>query len=68
MVRRFVKERQLNYIHKQYGYRWAIFILAMLSILILIGCGEKKPKIFRVGILNGFRPFSDSQGLLPVRG
>jgi len=59
MAKHFVKKQQLHYLHNRYGYWWAIFILAVLFALLLSACGEKKPKVYRVGILNGFRPFSE---------
>jgi putative ABC transport system substrate-binding protein len=59
MAKQFVNKQPFNHMRSQYGYRWAIFIVAMLSTLLLIGCGEKKPRKYRVGILNGFKPFSE---------
>jgi ABC-type uncharacterized transport system substrate-binding protein len=37
----------------------ATLILIVVSSLLLSGCGAKEPKIYRVGILNGFPPFAD---------
>lgn len=38
--------------------RWKILVCAVAVALFLSGCGEKKPKVCRIGILNGFLPFS----------
>lgn len=58
MATQFVKKKQLHYMHNRYGYWWAISIMAVMLSLLLSGCGEKKPKVYRVGILNGFTTFS----------
>ena len=36
-----------------------ILTLAALLALLLSGCGAEKPKVYKVGILNGFPPFAE---------
>lgn len=44
----------------QNGYKFILLFSLLTVILILSGCGvQAAPKIYRVGILNGFDPFAD---------
>ena len=55
---RFVKKQPLYLMGNRYGSLWTMLVLAVLFAMLLSGCGEKKPKLYRVGILNGSKPFS----------
>jgi putative ABC transport system substrate-binding protein len=47
-----------NYPNKK-GFWLAVLMLIIVSSLFLSGCGAEEPKVYKVGILNGFAPFAE---------
>jgi len=45
---------------KRTTHRWAIFICLVALVLLTVGCGAKKPKVYRVGVLSGLDFLADS--------
>lgn len=46
-----------NCSRNRFGIQWKMSVVVVSFVLALIGCGEKKPNVYRVGILSGSDAF-----------